>query len=360
MIISDYFDIKTIKKVAYKCLINKERDIPYSALRTIMLDLKESFNSTVSYVSDLYNTQYGITVDKDIKYTPLLIIDRSKHIDVNICAFEYLLKDRIESKLPIWRQKSFTVAKSAEYGLLLGLFVSRVLSQYEIFGNNTNGVIILNIQNIYSLEKQNVIEKNTLYNWLSYYSLIHAIQFKLAPLLKDKIYNLLYEFYCNDRRILNIDSSGIKSFFTNLTTNTKNTFKIFNKIGNTIPKVSYDKRTFDIVKEFIAIILLLEGHASYMSFNTHGYIKDTEKIKHVLDKRTGTLYRELLEKLFKIDFEFLHLRDGEKFVSTIINELGIKEFHNRIFNNNGIFPSYEEIRDPELWLSRHVKQKALD
>ena len=115
----------------------------------------------------------------------------------------------------------------------------------------------------------------------------------------------------------------------------------------------------DSVKDIAALMTLLEGHGDViMSRAGKGHVRNQERFEKVVSQRrkSATGATKIFQKLLGIEAKLAQYEQGEEFINTIEESEGI-DFLNTVWEDPGNLPKLEEIKDPNLWISRIKKLK---
>jgi coenzyme F420 biosynthesis associated uncharacterized protein len=100
---------------------------------------------------------------------------------------------------------------------------------------------------------------------------------------------------------------------------------------------------------------LLEGHADYVMDGVGpAVVPRVSEIREKFQKRRATGAGRLdqaLRKLLGLDAKLRQYRDGERFVSAVVEELGMEGF-NRVWTSPNTLPTKTEINRPSDWIAR--------
>ena len=109
-----------------------------------------------------------------------------------------------------------------------------------------------------------------------------------------------------------------------------------------------------IFNELQALMSLVEGYSNHI-MNAIGkqVLPNFEEIEHRIEQRKGG--RPLAETLFNritgMDLKMAQYAQGQQFVDTVVQRKGI-EFATKAWHGAENLPTMDEIKAPELWITR--------
>ncbi|NUU26000.1 MAG: coenzyme F420 biosynthesis-associated protein, partial [Streptomycetaceae bacterium] len=111
----------------------------------------------------------------------------------------------------------------------------------------------------------------------------------------------------------------------------------------------------EILHRITAVMSLLEGHADYVMDGVGPQVIPTvaeirEKFQQRRARGTGRLDLAL-RKLLGMDAKLRQYRDGERFVRTVVGQVGMEGF-NRVWTSPNTLPTRGEIANPQTWVDR--------
>jgi coenzyme F420 biosynthesis associated uncharacterized protein len=116
-----------------------------------------------------------------------------------------------------------------------------------------------------------------------------------------------------------------------------------------------------IMNRLTAVMTLLEGHGEYVMNGVGSQVIPTvaeigERFRQ--RRRGGNPADRLVRKLFGLDMKARQYADGSAFVCAVVDEAGMAGF-NRVWTSPNTLPTRAEIAEPELWLKRVLRPKAI-
>ena len=113
-------------------------------------------------------------------------------------------------------------------------------------------------------------------------------------------------------------------------------------------------RQKEILGRLTGVMSLLEGHADYVMDAVGPQIIPTvaDIRKKFQRRRGGTSKLDVaMRRLLGLEAKLRQYRDGERFVRTVVDRVGMDGF-NRVWTSPNTLPGGAEITDPESWLRR--------
>ncbi|MBB0233021.1 zinc-dependent metalloprotease, partial [Streptomyces calidiresistens] len=114
-------------------------------------------------------------------------------------------------------------------------------------------------------------------------------------------------------------------------------------------------RQREILDRLTAVMSLLEGHADYVMDGVGPQVVPSVaeiREKFARRRRTGAgRLDRVLRRVLGMDAKLRQYRDGERFVRTVVDEVGMAGF-NRVWTSPNTLPTRAEIARPEEWVAR--------
>ncbi|MBB0247254.1 coenzyme F420 biosynthesis-associated protein, partial [Streptomyces alkaliphilus] len=114
-------------------------------------------------------------------------------------------------------------------------------------------------------------------------------------------------------------------------------------------------RQREILDRLTAVMSLLEGHADYVMDGVGPQVVPSVaeiREKFAQRRRTGAgRLDRVLRRMLGMDAKLRQYRDGERFVRTVVDEVGMAGF-NRVWTSPNTLPTRSEITRPEEWVAR--------
>ncbi|MFJ9701785.1 zinc-dependent metalloprotease [Streptomyces fradiae] len=307
--------------------------------------------------------------------TPVLVVDRAGWVRANVAGFRELLKPLLE-KMSERRSASPGGAvlgavggkvTGVELGMLLSFLASRVLGQYETFapatrelpaGENGGGRLLLVAPNIVHVERELAVDPHDFRLWVSLHEETHRTQFTAVPWLRDHLRSEIQAFLAatdmDPMTVLERMRDAVQSF-TGARPEAEE-----DEPGRSLVELVQTPEQREILGRLTAVMSLLEGHADFVMDGVGPQVvPSVAEIREKFQQRRARGASRLdmaLRKLLGLDAKLRQYRDGERFVSAVVEQVGMDGF-NRVWTSPNTLPTKAEIAKPADWVAR-VHRKA--
>ncbi|MFD7500014.1 zinc-dependent metalloprotease [Streptomyces sp. NPDC059850] len=310
--------------------------------------------------------------------TPVLVVDRAGWIRANVAGFRQILspllgkmQDR-RGGLPGGAVLGAVGGKvtGVELGMLLSFLASRVLGQYETFAPATRelpagaaggGRLLLVAPNIVHVERELDVAPHDFRLWVSLHEETHRTQFTAVPWLRDHIESEIQAFLGET----DVDPATllerIREAVQSLGGGRPDSEEAAERGGaSSIIELVQTPAQREILARLTAVMSLLEGHADYVMDGVGpDVVPSVAEIREKFQKRRASGAGRLdqaLRKLLGLDAKLRQYRDGERFVRSVVEQVGMDGF-NRVWTSPNTLPTKSEISKPAEWVAR-VHRKA--
>ncbi|MEV7949810.1 zinc-dependent metalloprotease [Streptomyces rubiginosohelvolus] len=354
-------------------LVRPGPDISREEARAVVAELRRHAKASEEHVRLFTRMIPEGTEPED---TPVLVVDRPGWIRANVAGFRELLQPllaKMESRRSGGPGGAVLGAvggkvTGVELGMLLSFLASRVLGQYETFAPatrelpasaNGGGRLLLVAPNIVHVERELDVDPHDFRLWVALHEETHRTQFTGVPWLRDHLQGEIQTF---------LDETDVDP-----TTFLERLREAAQSLSGGRPEgeqgESDTRSLVDIVQtpaqrevlgRLTAVMSLLEGHADYVMDGVGpdvvGSVSEIrEKFQQRRAQGAGRL-DQALRKLLGLDAKLRQYKDGEKFVRSVVNEVGMDGF-NRVWTSPNTLPTKAEIAKPADWVAR-VHRKA--
>ncbi|MFG2194822.1 zinc-dependent metalloprotease [Streptomyces sp. NPDC048639] len=301
--------------------------------------------------------------------TPVLVVDRPGWVRANVAGFRQILKPLLE-KMEERRNGPpgggvlgavGGKVTGVELGMLLSFLASRVLGQYETFApagrdlpasQNGGGRLLLVAPNIVHVERELDVQPHDFRLWVCLHEETHRTQFSAVPWLRDHIEGEIQAFLAETE----IDPSTLLERLREAAQSlTGNRPESPSDGGRSIVELVQTPAQREILARLTAVMSLLEGHADYVMDGVGPQVvPSVAEIREKFQKRRASGAGRLdqaLRKLLGLDAKLRQYRDGERFVRSVVDEVGIAGF-NRVWTSPNTLPTKAEIAEPAEWIAR--------
>ncbi|MFJ3940599.1 zinc-dependent metalloprotease [Streptomyces parvus] len=354
-------------------LVRPGPDISREEARAVVAELRRHAKASEEHVRLFTRMIPEGTEPED---TPVLVVDRPGWIKANVAGFRELLQPllaKMESRRSGGPGGAVLGAvggkvTGVELGMLLSFLASRVLGQYETFAPatrelpasaNGGGRLLLVAPNIVHVERELDVDPHDFRLWVALHEETHRTQFTGVPWLRDHLQGEIQTF---------LDETDVDP-----TTFLERLREAAQSLSGGRPEgeqgESDTRSLVDIVQtpaqrevlgRLTAVMSLLEGHADYVMDGVGpdvvGSVSEIrEKFQQRRAQGAGRL-DQALRKLLGLDAKLRQYKDGEKFVTSVVDEVGMDGF-NRVWTSPNTLPTKAEIAKPADWVAR-VHRKA--
>lgn len=288
--------------------------------------------------------------------------DRVDWIDANLVGFKRMFEpiEKLDSpsqhKGNLGRLASGVNQSvlSYEIGLLLGYLARRVLGQYDLalLGRepvDASGKLYYVEPNIRGVEAKLGLPKDDFRMWLALHETTHAFEFEAHPWVRVHFNSLLERYMAfmkQDAEYLKQGMQGLKVFANRVRTRG-------DENGSWIEAfMNEDQRT--LFGEMQAMMCVVEGYSNHV-MNAVGkdLLANYEEISRKFEERQKqrTQSEQLFARLTGLNVKMEQYRAGERFIDEIVR-LRSHDVARRVWEAPEFLPTMDEIRKPELWLTR--------
>ncbi|MFD7899848.1 MULTISPECIES: zinc-dependent metalloprotease [unclassified Streptomyces] len=302
--------------------------------------------------------------------TPVLVVDRAGWVKANVAGFRELLKPLFDKMLERRASTPGGAVLGAvggkvtgvELGMLLSFMASRVLGQYETFapatrdlpaGEHSAGRLLLVAPNIVHVERELDVDPHDFRLWVALHEETHRTQFTGVPWLRDhlqgEIQSFLEETEVDPMTVLERLREAAQSLAGGRPEGEED------EHGRSIVELVQTPGQREILSRLTAVMSLLEGHADYVMDGVGpDVVASVAEIREKFQQRRArgaSRLDQALRKLLGLDAKLRQYRDGERFVRSVVEEVGMAGF-NRVWTSPNTLPTKAEIATPADWIAR--------
>ncbi|MFR9726081.1 zinc-dependent metalloprotease [Streptomyces sp. MS19] len=308
--------------------------------------------------------------------TPVLVVDRPGWARANVAGFRAVLTpltDRMrERRASVPGGGALTAVggkvTGVEVGMLLAFLSSRVLGQYETFappspdlpagdGGDTGappGRLLLVAPNIVQVERELDVHPHDFRLWVCLHEETHRTQFTAVPWLRDHLEGEIRSFVAEADMDPATLVERVRQAAQSLAGRPRDG-ENGDGGGNGVIDLVQTPTQRAILDRVTAVMSLLEGHADYVMDGVGPEVVPSVaeiREKFTQRRRTGAgRVDRLLRRALGMDAKLRQYRDGERFVRTAVERVGMDGF-NRVWTSPNTLPTTEEISHPERWVAR--------
>ena len=350
-------------------LVRPGPDISRDEARAVVAELRRHAKASEEHVRAFTRM---IPEGSEPQDTPVLVVDRAGWIKANVEGFRELLKPLL-GKMQDRRGSTPGGAvlgavggkvTGVEVGMLLSFLSSRVLGQYETFapasrdlpageGSSGGGRLLLVAPNIVHVERELEVDPHDFRLWVCLHEETHRTQFTAVPWLRDhlegEIQAFLGETDVDPMTILERFREAAQAFAGSRPEGEEG------EDGRSLVELVQTPVQREILGRLTAVMSLLEGHADYVMDGVGPQVvPSVAEIREKFQQRRAKGASRLdlaLRKLLGMDAKLRQYKDGERFVRTVVEEVGMDGF-NRIWTSPNTLPTKSEIAKPADWVAR--------
>ncbi|MEU0307120.1 zinc-dependent metalloprotease [Streptomyces cyaneofuscatus] len=304
--------------------------------------------------------------------TPVLVVDRAGWIRANVAGFRELLRPLL-AKMEARRSGGPGGAvlgavggkvTGVELGMLLSFLASRILGQYETFAPATRelpgsadggGRLLLVAPNIVHVERELDVDPHDFRLWVALHEETHRTQFTGVPWLRDHLQGEIQSFLDETDVDPMTFLERLREAAQSLSGAGRPEGERGDDRGRSLVDVVQTPAQREVLGRLTAVMSLLEGHADFVMDGVGPeVVGSVAEIREKFQKRraqgAGRL-DQALRKLLGLDAKLRQYKDGEKFVRSVVEEVGMDGF-NRVWTSPNTLPTKAEIAKPAEWVAR--------
>ncbi len=292
----------------------------------------------------------------------VFVLNRVEWLDANVAGFRELFAPLEDFNLAGANAATLglralgdanQLVLSSQMGLLLGYLSQRVLGQYDLalLGREpvVTGRLYFVEPNIHALEQRLGLEPDDFRMWIALHETTHAYEFESHPWLREHMNGLIRGYFAT----LGEDIFGLR-------TDLGGAINLVKRIGRNAGKRGHAVEWFmtpeqrEIFNSLQALMCLLEGYSNHVMDKVgESLLPSYPEMKRRFNERNRrrTLIDRLFAKLTGLNVKMEQYALGERFVNETVARAGVQAM-NRVWAGPANLPTMEEIRSPELWLTR--------
>ena len=303
---------------------------------------------------------------ENLRDSTVLVVDRAGWAKANTQTFSVLVQpvfDRLHAKDPGTFDAALRgvapTAIAAEMGALVGFLSAKVLGQYDPYAGlvsapaaqrHPGGRLMLVAPNILTVERELNVEPEDFRLWVCLHEQTHRVQFAAAPWLREHMIEQIDELA--DSLMGQAETLGARLTEVVRSLPGRGGAGAGPSLG--VVGLLMGRREKEVLSHLTAVMSLLEGHANFVMDGVDASVVPSVKtIRRRFERRSelqGSLDR-LVRRLLGMDAKMRQYRDGQRFVSAVVEAVGLERF-NRIWEAPEHLPTEAEIHAPERWIAR--------
>ncbi|MER7699946.1 zinc-dependent metalloprotease [Streptomyces sp. NPDC096095] len=355
-------------------LVRPGPEISREEARAVVAELRRHARASEEHVRDFTRMIPDGTEPED---TPVLVVDRAGWIRANVAGFRELLRPllaKMESRRSGGPGGAVLGAvggkvTGVELGMLLSFLASRVLGQYETFAPatrdlpasaNGGGRLLLVAPNIVHVERELDVDPHDFRLWVALHEETHRTQFTGVPWLRDHLQGEIQTFLDETDVDPMTFLERLREAAQSLSGAGRPEGEQGEDGGRSLVDIVQTPAQREVLGRLTAVMSLLEGHADFVMDGVGPEVVGSvaeirEKFQRRRAQGAGRL-DQALRKLLGLDAKLRQYKDGEKFVRSVVEEVGMDGF-NRVWTSPNTLPTKAEIARPADWVAR-VHRKA--
>ncbi len=285
--------------------------------------------------------------------SPVRVVDRADWAAANLYGLrdvmtplmQRALKGREPSALA---QSIGSRLTGVQAGTVLGYLSGKVLGQYEVFSGEP-GHLLLVAPNIVEVERRLNADPHDFRLWVCLHEVTHRTQFTGVPWLRryflDEVSAFVDAGQIDSEQLMERLRRGVAALADSVRTPDSRS-SVLDLVQTPAQRAVIDRLT--------ALMTLLEGHADYvMDAVGPMVVPSVEEIRHKFNRRreSANPLERVIRKLLGIDAKLRQYAEGNKFVTAVVDRVGMEGF-NRVWESAETLPTLDEITDPAAWIAR--------
>ncbi len=323
------------------------------------------------------------------------VVDRTGWVRGNVGGFRVVMEPLLE-RLAAKQGNNLTKplvgavgarVTGAQLGVVLAYLSGKVLGQYELFvpppsegspedsrreaGGDSrdepvrDGRLMLVAPNIVATERELDVDPRDFRLWVSVHEVTHRTQFTAVPWLRAHVQGEISAFLLAS----DLDPAAMigrmravgESLRGSLRGGRGSAGDHDDEPSLSLMDAVQTPEQRAIMHRLTAVMTLLEGHGEYVMNGVGSHvIPSVEEIGiRFSRRRSGTNPADrLVRKLFGLEMKAKQYTEGASFVRSVVDQAGMAGF-NRVWTSPNTLPTRAEIAEPQLWLTRVLRSKAI-
>jgi coenzyme F420 biosynthesis associated uncharacterized protein len=297
------------------------------------------------------------------------VVDRPGWIRANVDGFRVVLEPLVEQlreRVPGGDRASSgpqgfigsvgSRVTGIQAGLILAYLSGRVLGQYELFlppetspvDGQQPGRLTLVAPNIVMIERELDVDPHDFRRWVCLHEETHRLQFTAVPWLRDYVQSQMTEFLLASE----LDPAAILQRLRAAADAMAGAVR--GGDGGSLLEAVATPAQREIMDRLTAVMTLVEGHGDYvMDAVGPKVVPSVALIRERFNSRRGSAGRieQTLRRILGIDLKMKQYAEGSRFVSTVVDEVGMATF-NKVWTSPETLPTKDEFARPQDWVDR--------
>jgi coenzyme F420 biosynthesis associated uncharacterized protein len=205
-----------------------------------------------------------------------------------------------------------------------------------------------------AIEQELDVDPSDFRLWVCVHEETHRVQFGAVPWLRGFVVSQIQNFLDET----DMDASALISRLRAAVGAVGEAVRGGNENGDrrglSLVEAVQTPRQREILDRVTAVMSLLEGHADHvMDAVGPQVIPSVAEIREKFQRRraSGTRLDIAVRRLLGLEAKMRQYRDGARFVSAVVNKVGMDGF-NQVWTSPQTLPTKEEVADPARWVAR--------
>jgi coenzyme F420 biosynthesis associated uncharacterized protein len=282
---------------------------------------------------------------------PVVVVDRNDWIGANVAGLRVMsrpllrkLEDKQTGRISGAAGRRMS---GIQVGGLLAYLSSKVLGQYEVFGDGDKapgGRLLLVAPNIADVERRLDVSPRDFRMWVCLHEQTHRVQFTAVPWLRAHLESELATF----AEVTDLDPTAVAARVRAAAGAMRR------REGASILEMLQTPEQRVVLDRLQALMTLLEGHADQvMDAVGPTVVPSVKAIRERFERRRdgGSPLDRVVRRLLGLDLKMQQYRQGGAFVRAVVERVGVGGF-NTVWESPQTLPTRTELAAPEAWLTR--------
>ncbi len=314
----------------------------------VVAELRRCAEQAVEHVSRVT----GMQAQGPDRAAATLVVDRPGWARANVQAFRTLLAPAADRAMArrsgSWPGPAGAVGRrltGLELGGLLGVLASRVLGQYDPFGD---GRLLLVAPNVVHVERELSVDAGDFRLWVCLHEQTHRLQFAASPWLSGHVTDQISELTGD----LLAEPGQFLARLRGASAELPKVLRGESSVG--LVELVQTPAQREQLARLTAVMSLLEGHADVVMDDVGPQVvPSVGEIRRKFGRRRANRggLDGVLRRLLGLDAKMRQYTEGAAFVRGVVARVGMQDF-NAVWSGPEALPRPAEIADPAAWVRR--------
>ena len=325
-----------------KLLVGTGPDVSVDEAVGAVRQLRALAVTAEGHVRDVTGLGHGLPI------RPGKVVDRAGWIDAATSGLQALTDGVLDNELPGGAGRRFAAgAAGLQAGLALGYLGSRVLGQYDPYGDpDGEGRLLLVAPNVVAVQRVLDVPADDFRLWVCLHEATHRLQFTAVPWLRGHFASLVNSFLST----MDTTANGLVDRLPEA----MRAARRGQTNGDGLIAYLQSPQQREALNRLLALATLLEGHADHVMDAVGPQVVPsvaTIRTRFTARRRGGGLLDRLLRALLGVDAKVRQYTKGAAFTRHVVDAAGMDGF-NVVWTSAQTLPTRSEIDDPAAWLRR--------